>query len=82
MAREFAKPFYNSGRWKRCRVAYIKYRKLSLIHISIPETVEHPAIPETGEHPAIPDTVERPAIPETVEHLSAQEKKVQVMQDA
>lgn len=27
MAREFAKPFYNSGRWKRCRVAYIKYRK-------------------------------------------------------
>ena len=31
---------------------------------------------------AIPDTVEHPAIPETVEHLSAQEKKVQVMQDA
>ena len=27
MAREFAKPFYNSSRWKRCRGAYIKYRK-------------------------------------------------------
>ena len=39
-------------------------------------------IPDTVEHPAIPDTVEHPAIPETVEHLSAQEKKVQVMQDA
>lgn len=27
MAREFAKGFYNSGRWKRCRCAYIKHRK-------------------------------------------------------
>lgn len=27
MAREFAKPFYNSGAWKKCRAAYIKYRK-------------------------------------------------------
>lgn len=27
MAKEFAKPFYNSGRWKKCRAAYIKYRE-------------------------------------------------------
>lgn len=27
MAKEFAKPFYNSGQWKKCRAAYIKYRE-------------------------------------------------------
>ena len=27
MAREFAKAFYNSKRWKKCRAAYISYRK-------------------------------------------------------
>ncbi|MCI7181871.1 MAG: hypothetical protein SOY12_00590 [Schaedlerella sp.] len=27
MAREFAKAFYNSQKWKRCRDAYIKMRK-------------------------------------------------------
>lgn len=27
MAREFAKAFYNSGAWKRCRKSYISYRK-------------------------------------------------------
>lgn len=27
MAREFAKAFYNSSRWKKCRVVYIKHRK-------------------------------------------------------
>ncbi|MFR1883024.1 MAG: hypothetical protein ACLTL2_00115 [Blautia sp.] len=28
MAKEFAKVFYNSARWKRCRAAYIKYASL------------------------------------------------------
>ena len=27
MAKEFAKPFYNSGQWKKCRAAYIKHRE-------------------------------------------------------
>lgn len=27
MAKEFAKRFYNSKRWERCRAAYIAYRK-------------------------------------------------------
>lgn len=27
MAKEFAKAFYNSDKWKRCRAAYIAYRK-------------------------------------------------------
>ena len=27
MAREFAKPFYNSKQWKKCRLAYIAHRK-------------------------------------------------------
>lgn len=27
MAREFAKPFYDSKEWQKCREAYIKYRK-------------------------------------------------------
>lgn len=27
MAREFAKAFYNSTRWKKCRMAYIRHRK-------------------------------------------------------
>ena len=27
MAKEFAKGFYNSKRWQRCRAAYIAYRK-------------------------------------------------------
>lgn len=27
MAKEFAKAFYNSKKWKTCRVAYIKHRK-------------------------------------------------------
>ena len=27
MAREFAKSFYNSAAWKKCRLAYIAYRK-------------------------------------------------------
>ena len=27
MAKEFAKAFYNSKRWKKCREAYIAYRK-------------------------------------------------------
>lgn len=27
MAKEFAKPFYNSKRWKLCREAYIKHRR-------------------------------------------------------
>lgn len=27
MAREFAKPFYSSSAWQRCRAAYISHRK-------------------------------------------------------
>lgn len=27
MAKEFAKAFYNSAKWKRCRKAYIAYRQ-------------------------------------------------------
>lgn len=27
MAREFAKQFYNSARWKKCRSSYISYRR-------------------------------------------------------
>lgn len=27
MAKEFAKSFYNSKQWKRCRASYIKHRK-------------------------------------------------------
>lgn len=27
MAKEFAKPFYNSRQWRKCRTAYIKHRK-------------------------------------------------------
>lgn len=27
MAKEFAKPFYNSKQWKKCRASFIAYRK-------------------------------------------------------
>lgn len=27
MAKEFAKPFYNSKEWQKCRAAYISYRR-------------------------------------------------------